>query len=119
MVAIKGKAYAKGLVRKNVMIINVGALADEFYRDVSVDQKKHVRVLIPSAAIGVLDWIKATSESGLVIATRRRRTARIGGQKTLVQVIVDPTVKRNIHAIVAEEAAEKIFNVESVPARLT
>lgn len=155
---------------KHVMVMSVGALADDaFRREVeSIAKRQNAKLYIPSGAIGGLDWIKAASSVGLdkvTITTRKppkalegapyvvrnridlnaidRPTqiyegpaadaassfpenvnvavalslAGIGVHKTLVRVIADPVIQRNIHEISAEGAAGKItIRVENSPA---
>lgn len=165
--AIVAKALAAG---KHVMVMSVGAFADDdFRRDVeSIAKRQSAKLYVPSGAIGGLDWVKAASSVGLdkvTITTRkppkalegapyvvRNRIdlntideptqiyegpaadaassfpanvnvavalslAGIGVHKTLVRVIADPTVQRNIHEMTAEGAAGQItVRVENLPA---
>jgi aspartate dehydrogenase len=154
---------------KNVMIVSVGALADErlLSEVMATAREKKVKVYIPSGAIGGLDWIKAASDAGLekVVITVRKpplglegspyvvknridlhaiekptqiyegpaaeaasafpanvnvavalSLAGIGTERTMVRVVADPTVKRNIHEIEAEGPVGKIaIRIENVP----
>jgi aspartate dehydrogenase len=80
------KALAAG---KSVLIMSVGALADdEFFREIeSIAHQKQVRIYVPSGAIAGLDWIKAASQVGLdqVIITVRKRPEALEGSPFVVK----------------------------------
>jgi len=85
--------------RKHVMVMSVGALADEeFYEEiVKMASRMKVKVYIPSGAVGGLDWIKAASIAGLdsVIITSRKPPKALEGAPYVVKNKIDLGAIRN------------------------
>jgi aspartate dehydrogenase len=89
---IAPKALASG---KQVMIMSVGALADDKFREEikNMASQMHVKVHIPSGAIGGLDWIKAASAAGLdqVTITSRKPPKALEGAPYVIKNKIDLT----------------------------
>lgn len=89
---IAPKAVASG---KHVMVMSVGALADDKFQEEikKMASEMHVKVYIPSGAIGGLDWIKAASTAGLnnVTITSRKPPKALEGAPYVVKNKIDLT----------------------------
>ncbi len=103
------KALAAG---KHVMTMSVGALADrEFYDEVTKTAKaKKLKVLIPSGAIGGLDWIRSASRAGLdsVSITVRKPPRGLEGAPYVVEHKIDLKAIKTPTQIYEGKAAEAV-----------